>query len=79
MIMSKKLFIALADTLWVVRPTRKATPGSWNEIYEDARIEQWEVDMNTLGDFLTANVPMFNRTRWIGYIAGKCGPSGGKQ
>jgi len=31
-----------------------------------------------LGDFLSNQYPSFNRDRWINYVAGKAGPSGGK-
>ena len=30
-----------------------------------------------LADFCASQNPRFNRVRWLDYIAGKCGPSGG--
>jgi len=32
-----------------------------------------------LADFCQAEDPLFKRSRWLDYIAGKCGPSGGKK
>lgn len=31
-----------------------------------------------LADFCKSTNPRFNRQRWFDYIAGKCGPNGGK-
>jgi hypothetical protein len=31
-----------------------------------------------LADFCQEQNPNFNRKRWLSYIAGECGPSGGK-
>jgi hypothetical protein len=28
--------------------------------------------------FSLQNIPRFNRKRWLAYIAGECGPNGGK-
>ena len=32
-----------------------------------------------LADFCESQSPNFNRSRWLDYIAGKCGPNGGKK
>lgn len=32
-----------------------------------------------LADYCEAENPRFNRERWLDYINGKCGPSGGKR
>ena len=32
-----------------------------------------------LADFCQSQNPNFNRSRWLDYIAGKCGPNGGKK
>jgi len=37
----------------------------------DAQIEE-------LADFCQSQNNQFNRERWLDYIAGKCGPNGGK-
>lgn len=62
--MSKKDFIALAD---VVRGfDMEAAP------------ETVEGIINSLANFCASENPRFNRKRWLGYIAGECGPNGGK-
>ena len=64
--MTKKHFIALADAIrshqWVF--------GTQYEF----ELEQLE----TLADFCKSQNPQFNRELWLDYIAGKCGPRGGK-
>ena len=35
--------------------------------------------ISRLADFCQSQNPNFNRERWISYIAGECGPSGGKR
>ena len=37
-----------------------------------------EVHINRLADWCADQNPRFNRNRWLDYIAGKCGPNGGK-
>ena len=34
--------------------------------------------IEALADFCRAQNPRFDRERWVGYITGKCGPSGGR-
>ena len=65
--MTKKHFIALADVLRTIKPTDK----SFQRM-------QWNIDVNALADFCYSQNPNFNRSRWMGYIAGECGPNGGK-
>ena len=62
--MSKKHFIALADTIRQVNADSSATPFT---LYQ---IEQ-------LADFCKTQNPRFNDSRWIGYIRGENGPNGG--
>ena len=64
--MSKKDFIALAD---VIKNENAKNP-FWNHEFEPAQIE-------ALADFCQSQNPNFKRERWLEYIAGKCGPSGG--
>lgn len=61
MSMSKKDFIALADTI-----REQDLP------FTDGQVK-------TLADFCRSQNPDFKRDRWLSYIAGKCGPSGGKR
>lgn len=67
--MSKKHFIALADVI-IKANTDRIRPDQ-TETYSTAQIEE-------LADFCQAQNPQFNRDRWIDYINGECGPSGGK-
>lgn len=60
--MNKKQLIALADHIKQAQPTALAF--SWEQI-------QW------LACFCKEQNSNFNRERWLGYIAGKSGPSGG--
>jgi hypothetical protein len=61
--MSKKDFIALADLI-------KAR--CWNER------EGAGLFVRDIADFCEGQNPRFNRQRWLDYLAGKCGPNGGK-
>lgn len=67
MSMTKKDFIALADA---IRSLITSDDGSSVEM--DAVTEM-------LADFCQSTNPNFNRSRWMSYIAGDCGPSGGKR
>lgn len=60
--MTKKHFIALAD---VIR----------REQGQNARFSA--VQLETLAGFCAEQNPRFNRHRWLSYIAGQVGPSGG--
>jgi len=62
--MSKKHFIILAD--FIKDHNRHREPKfDWRQI-------------DTIADFCSFMNPNFNRKRWIDYINGECGPSGGK-
>lgn len=63
--MSKKHFIALADAIIA----HNARPGN-TKFTED--------QLNTLVRFMAGENPRFDSGRWLGYIEGKNGPSGGK-
>lgn len=76
--MSKKHFIALAQKLRSLRPEVTAKTGGPNDLYLDGRLAQWEIMRDGLANFCQAQNPNFNRERWMGYIAGENGPSGGK-
>jgi hypothetical protein len=65
--MSKKDFIALADTIRAF--------GKWADNYDYDQFTDEQI--NALGNFCQQQNPAFNRPRWLDYIAGKCGPSGG--
>jgi hypothetical protein len=63
MSMTKKDLIQLADDIRRVKGTEhEFTP----------------IQLDILGDFCKRSNPNFKRDRWLGYIAGRVGPSGGK-
>ena len=66
--MSKKDFIALAGT---IRRTNRVCDNCGHER------EFGPKAIETLADFCQSQNPNFNRERWLGYIAGTNGPSGG--
>lgn len=61
--MSKKHFIALADTIRL------------HNKWSNWKFEEQHLDV--LADFLKSQNPRFDRSLWLDYIDGKCGPSGG--
>ena len=82
MSMSKKDFIALAD---LVREFQIYLDG-WSWLEESANhgkmpmvnTERAKIELKSrLADFCKQQNPEFKRDRWIGYIAGTNGPSGG--
>ena len=62
--MTEKTFIALAD---MIREQNQYRADSFGP-------DQIEM----LADFCAAQNPAFNRERWLAYVAGDCGPNGGK-
>ncbi len=75
--MTKKHFIALADTIRSRKPNLAAKTGGPNDMYLDGRMAQWELLRDALADFCASENANFNRHRWIGYIDGMNGPNGG--
>ncbi len=70
--MYKRQFIALADYISEFnRQARKAEYSLGRRTFNDEQLA-------CLADFCQAQNPNFNRERWLGYIAGECGPCGGK-
>jgi hypothetical protein len=63
--MSKKHFIALANTI-----------REHNRVFASKPFTPTAI--SALADFCQSSNPRFNRDRWLAYIAGECGPSGGK-
>ena len=68
--MGKKQFIALADTL-------KRMRASYGKNWDPNLFRACDDHVEALADFCAAQNPAFNRSRWLGYIAGTNGPSGG--
>jgi hypothetical protein len=61
--MTKKHFIELAD---LIKERR------WNERNGAGLF------VHDLADFCESMNPRFNRQRWLDYLAGRCGPNGGR-
>jgi hypothetical protein len=68
--MSKKHFIALADAIRNHNDIQFAGDPDYH----------WfsTVQLEVLADFCQRSNPHFKRDRWLAYIAGKCGPNGGR-
>lgn len=64
--MTKKHFIKLADA---IREHNRLAANRCEPVFSDEHL-------TTLADFCSAS-PNFNRSRWLAYIAGSCGPKGG--
>jgi len=65
--MTKKHFIQLANVIIKSGPADRSAQGAFSQA---AILE--------LADFCKSQNPNFNRERWLGYIAGENGPSGGR-
>ena len=74
--MSKKHFIALADAMRTVEARiAEAEPTSV------IRNDPWAIMQlirHVIANVCAAENSRFNRQRWMEYIAGECGPNGGK-
>ena len=66
--MTKQHFLSLADTIIASGPADRSAQGA----FSDSAIK-------LLADFCAAQNPAFNRARWLAYVAGDCGPNGGKR
>ena len=72
MSMSKKDFIALADTI------REHNQRKLNAFGHNAgRMSFSPEEIETLADFCRSQNSNFMRGRWLAYIAGECGSNGG--
>jgi len=67
--MTKKHFIALADAIKGENQSDQLTGTS---------LAFKERTLLALADFCESQNPNFNRERWLSYIAGECGPNGGR-
>ena len=66
--MSKKHFVMLADALRAEKPASHWNPN---------KMTQWELDVKAIADVCARCSPNFKRDRWMDYVNGLCGPSGG--
>lgn len=62
--MTRKQFIRLADQI------------IGHNKYNRPKFDSGQIE--SLADFCRSQNPNFNRQRWYDYIAGRCGPYGGK-
>jgi hypothetical protein len=69
--MSKKHFIELADT---IKDHNASMHGLGHDLTQPFTSDQ----IDALAMFCAYQNPRFNRARWLGYIAGENGPSGGR-
>lgn len=74
--MTKKHFIALADKLR--DSTHSALLFHLSQHHPAVAHEAMRIITEDLATFCQSQNPRFNRERWIAYINGECGPSGGK-
>jgi hypothetical protein len=71
--MTKKHFIALAHAIKEHNASKQAVWG-----HNSGRMCFSEEEIRTLADFCATQNPRFDRVRRLRYIAGECGPNGGK-
>jgi hypothetical protein len=74
MSMSKKDFIALANAIRDYN--QNSFPHGTNTV---SPLRFTHTQLIRLADFCHAQNYRFNRDRWLAYIAGECGPNGGKR
>ena len=72
--MTKQHFIALADSIRAYNA--QAFPAGTNVV---SPLKFTHTQINALADFCAAQNPAFDRERWLAYVAGDCGPNGGKR
>lgn len=65
--MTKQHFIALADTIKDFNAVAR----------QDGTAMFTETQIAVLAGFCEEQSPRFNRSRWLDYINGQCGPNGG--
>ena len=70
--MTKKHFIALADA---IREHNRVIVNVWGA--NGGRMSFSDEELHALAHFCQSQNPRFDRERWLGYIAGTCGPNGG--
>lgn len=73
--MTKKHFIALADAIREAKPKESRYYSTAEYL---SALQAWEDTRDMVAQFCQRQNGQFNRGRWLSYIAGECGPSGGE-
>lgn len=76
--MTKKHFIALANALRTLNGGMPVRPDACSDDFEVARAYVFQQTVYRLADFCKEQNSSFKEKRWVGYIYGECGSSGGK-
>jgi len=76
--MTKKHFIELADTLREIRGSARNSQSVLRCIMRRSPVDAIDYIADQLADFCQSQNSKFDRKRWLAYIAGDCGPNGGK-
>lgn len=66
--MTGKDFVFLAN---IIKQTKPTNP-------DNGMLLQWEATKLSIAAEFSLKYPNFKKDRWLDYIAGKCGPKGGK-
>lgn len=77
--MTKKHFIALANVLKGIEAQESSGRDSYDDGLADGAAYQYQATIDALADFCQSQNPRFYRARWLAYIAGECGPNGGRK
>ena len=72
--MTKQHFIALADSIRAYNA--QAFPAGTN-VVSPLRFTHTQIE--AIAGFCASQNHAFNRERWLAYVAGDCGPNGGKR
>ena len=72
--MTEQHFLALADSIRAYNA--QAFPAGTNIA---SPLKFTHTQIQTLADFCAAQKSAFDRERWLAYVAGDCGPNGGKR
>lgn len=75
--MTKKHFIALADVIRQFGERQRKADST--ALIRTNGLLTTDLLTQALADFCASQNPRFQRGRWLAYIAGECGPNGGKR
>jgi len=76
--MTKKHFIALANTIRTLKPFDLEVNAGREQVERHwGASQQWERTVSDLARFCASMNGNFDRELWIRYVNGECGPHGG--